>query len=394
MEKQVMPNSRVLMASAENGALAGGKAGGIGDVARDVPPALAKKGGGVTVVAPSYGFLHAVDGAMAIGDVTVSFAGRQEEAHLYEVPAQEHCVCPGVKHVVIDHPSFSCFDYERGQHRIYVDDPPDRPFETDATKFALFGVCVAEALKRGLLVGNHVHSHDWHAANVLLLATYHPSYQALRQRRMLLTVHNLGIQGIRPLSGCASSLEGWYPGLRYDPAVVADPSRSGLFNPMAAGIRLADAVHVVSPSYAEEVQLPSDPPRFCGGDGLESLMQSASQDDRLYGILNGCDYPSERGPESKTDFADLLDAMDEQVAKWAASGPVVRSVHFAASARVARLLRGGRGRDMLLTSISRLTNQKCLIMKEHGSRSYKPQALGFSWPTGCVLLSELPLYHA
>ena len=42
------------MIAAENGALAGGKVGGIGDVIRDVPLALAAQGQAVSVVTPGY----------------------------------------------------------------------------------------------------------------------------------------------------------------------------------------------------------------------------------------------------------------------------------------------------------------------------------------------------
>ncbi|MDX1657064.1 MAG: glycogen/starch synthase, partial [Candidatus Competibacteraceae bacterium] len=45
----------ILMVTAENDALPGGKVGGIGDVVRDVPPALAAQGCRVTVITPAYG---------------------------------------------------------------------------------------------------------------------------------------------------------------------------------------------------------------------------------------------------------------------------------------------------------------------------------------------------
>ncbi|NQV24040.1 MAG: glycogen/starch synthase [Rhodopirellula sp.] len=57
-----MPDSlNILMVAAENDALNGGKVGGVGDVVRDVPYALAdlpEFSGVVSVVCPSYGFLH------------------------------------------------------------------------------------------------------------------------------------------------------------------------------------------------------------------------------------------------------------------------------------------------------------------------------------------------
>ncbi len=49
---------KVLMVASENDALPKCKVGGIGDVLRDLPAALLKQGCDVSVVIPSYGFLH------------------------------------------------------------------------------------------------------------------------------------------------------------------------------------------------------------------------------------------------------------------------------------------------------------------------------------------------
>jgi len=56
---------RVLFVAAENAALPGGKVGGIGDVVRDLPVALAAAGWHVTVLTPAYGQLHTLPGASA-----------------------------------------------------------------------------------------------------------------------------------------------------------------------------------------------------------------------------------------------------------------------------------------------------------------------------------------
>ncbi len=56
----------ILFVAAENGALDGGKVGGIGDVIRHLPPALADHNCRVTVVTPSHGFLHRQSGAVKV----------------------------------------------------------------------------------------------------------------------------------------------------------------------------------------------------------------------------------------------------------------------------------------------------------------------------------------
>lgn len=50
---------RILMVAAENGALKGAKVGGMADVIRDLPQALAGVGIQADVIMPSYGFLTA-----------------------------------------------------------------------------------------------------------------------------------------------------------------------------------------------------------------------------------------------------------------------------------------------------------------------------------------------
>ena len=57
---------RVLMVASENDAIAGAKVGGIADVVRDLPPALAEQGCEVSVVIPSYGTLHTSPGASRV----------------------------------------------------------------------------------------------------------------------------------------------------------------------------------------------------------------------------------------------------------------------------------------------------------------------------------------
>jgi len=73
---------------------------------------------------------------------------------------------------------------------------------------------------------------------------------------------------------------------------------------MVTAIRLSDGVSTVSPSYAMEVQQPSDMSTgFSGGEGLELELREAYADGRLIGILNGCMYPE------KTDSMPGWDAL-------------------------------------------------------------------------------------
>lgn len=345
----------IIMIAAENDALPGGKVGGIGDVVRDVPPVLAAKGYRVTVITPAYGVFAQLPGARRLTTIEVPFFGANQQLGLYQVPGKKPV--EGVEHWVLDHSLFAA----GGRGKIYCDDPPHRPFATDANKFALFCRAAAELIiqKQGSMPAV-IHLHDWHAALFFLLRRYHPAYERLRSVRCVHTIHNLALQGIRPLAGDSSSLEAWYPGLPYEHSVAADPRWPGCVNAMAIAIRLADAVHAVSPSYAEEILRPSsvETNGYHGGEGLEGELNRAKQQGRLFGILNGCEYPDP--PTPATRWPDLLDMMRAAVLRWTGEQDQVSSSHMIAHARLSKLTK--RPPNFVMTSVGRITVQKMRLL--------------------------------
>ena len=347
----------VLMVAAENDALPGGKVGGIGDVLRDLPPALAALECAVTVVSPAYGRLDDLPKARRLKILNVAFRGDTYKVELFVVDNGD--TDPRVRQLVLDHAAFSpC-----GRGVIYCDDGPERPFATDASKFALFSAAVAEALNRDSLGKiDVVHLHDWHAAILLVLRRYHPAYRKLRALRCVYTLHNLSLQGVRPLRGDASALETWFPGLRYKAAQLTDPRWPDCINLMAVGIRLADSVHTVSPSYATEILRPSavSSAAYHGGEGLEVDLVAAHAEERLHGFLNGCEYPPEL-PEPP-DWLGLLDLMRTENMRWAAASAQVSGAHFVAQARLGELT--ATRPTTLLTSVGRITSQKVRLLQE------------------------------
>ena len=349
-------SSHIIMLAAENDALHGGKVGGIGDVVRDVPPVLARRGLRVTVLTPSYGALAELPGAVRLSALEVGFGGSSQHVELYRVPGKREV--DGVEHWVLEHPLFAA----GGPGKIYCDDPPQRPFATDASKFALFCLAAAELIaQQQSPLPDVIHLHDWHAALFLLLRRYHPAYRQLQTVRCVFTIHNLALQGIRPLGGDSSSLATWYPGLHCEHALVADPRWPDCLNPMAVGIRLADAVHTVSPSYANEILRSSavEANGYYGGEGLEGDLLVAHEQQRLQGILNGCEYPDP--PPVATPWPALLDLLREQVLRWVGEGSSVNSAQFIAHARLSKLTRRRPG--LLLTSVGRITDQKMRLLQ-------------------------------
>lgn len=338
----------VLFVAAENGALPGGKVGGVADVVRDLPAALGAHGWNATVITPAYGALHKLPGASGLSSIEVPFAGTTESVDIWQVPGQ----FPSVRNLVIDHELFA----RNGVGQIYFGDESNRPYATDANKFAFLCAAVAEWLVNADSLPDAIHLHDWHAAFFYLLRDFSKQYEKLRRIRTVFTIHNLSYQGTRPLRGDESSLETWFPTLEYDLKSVRDLSALDCINPMAMAIRLADRISTVSPTYAKEICLPSDAAAsFVGGDGLETLLVEAASDGRLIGVLNGCYYDQ---PPTASNWPALLAAMSTQVGVWRDADPL-NPAHELAAERLARLT--GTKPETLLVTIGRLVSQKATL---------------------------------
>ncbi len=367
----------IIMIAAENAALSGGKAGGIGDVIRDVPLALARQGHQVSVLTPGYQQLTHLNPASRIGGIRTVFAGKPELLELFRVqPAHNDNAL--VNHYVLDHPLFaSC-----GPGQIYCHDT-HAPFATDAHKFALFCTGAAQWLISDLLhQPDVIHLHDWHAALLAVLRRFHPRYSALKSIRTVYSIHNLSLQGIRPLRAEQSSLEGWHPELmrddlwRREPGLqsIVDPRYDGCINLMRCGLLLSDCTHAVSPTYAQEIQRPSEPERgFTGGEGLERDLQTLAQQQRLIGILNGCEYPAAHNPAPGLAKADerrrLLQLIRDTLNVWATKqwssgqGQIQASLFYALQ-RVDEWQKRRKPAAVSLLSIGRLTDQKLSLLRQ------------------------------
>src|SRR5258707_6090 len=116
-----------------------------------------------------------------------------------------------------------------------------------------------------------VHAHDWHAA--LALAYLH--YSSRRRPATVMTVHNLGYQGVFPREMLAAL------GLPPESFTMHGVEYYGQIGFLKAGLYFADRITTVSPTYAREI-LSED-----GGMGLGGLLRERTRD--ISGILNGID---------------------------------------------------------------------------------------------------------
>ncbi|MGK0500065.1 MAG: starch synthase [Oceanicoccus sp.] len=350
----------IVMLAAENDALPHGKVGGIGDVVRDIPPALAALGHQVHVITPGYQAFSRLPGAERVASFSTNFGGRLQAIELFRVPAKS--ATANVTLWALEHPLFAI----GGDGQIYCNDASNRPFATDASKFALFCAAAGSAI-----IDNHfgdvdvLHLHDWHAAMLAVLRAFDPGYKALQKIDTVYTIHNLALQGVRPLADDESSLHAWFPSLQYNAELITDPHAKGCINPMRAGINLSGKVHAVSPSYAKEILRASDYQQgFFGGEGLEADLQTAEDEGRLYGILNGCEYPP-RASKANT-LQQLLSIASDALLPWLARQQWVDSAHLIADKRLQQLKLqiDQQAPAFIATSVGRITAQKVRLLQQ------------------------------
>ena len=160
--------------------------------------------------------------------------------------------------------------YDRPQ--FYTSDPDEH------RRFLIFTRATLESCRRLRISPDIFHCHDWHTAFLpLYLKTLYSSDALLGRARSVFTIHNIGYQGIMP-SAAAGDL-GLEDVARF---VDGEDLAHGVVNPLKTGIRFADLVTTVSPTYAREI---SEGPL---GMGMQGALRARA--DQVVGILNGVDY--------------------------------------------------------------------------------------------------------
>jgi starch synthase len=123
-----------------------------------------------------------------------------------------------------------------------------------------------------------MHFNDWHTAIGPLLRRTMYGWDGLFQAaRSVLTIHNIGYQGVVSASAVAEVLPSGPVSLLHQ-----DELRAGRINLLRHGVMYADLLTTVSPTYAREIQTAEY------GMGMQGDLHARA--DRLVGILNGVDY--------------------------------------------------------------------------------------------------------
>jgi len=241
------------------------KAGGLGDVSAALTALLHQRGHRVGIFLPLYADLdrrglaiERIDGLdgleMAFGPDRFSYAvlrARRGNA----LPDLLLVDCPAL----FDRPGL----YGSG---------PDEHLRFLLLSRAALDACAPLGLRPDI-----VHCHDWHTALLpLYLRSTHAGNPALAGARSVLTIHNLGYQGVIDHDE-AHRLGLGEAVARLDPREAAE----GRINLLRQGLIDADIVSTVSPTYAREICLPDM------GMGLDGVLRERS--DEVIGILNGVD---------------------------------------------------------------------------------------------------------
>ena len=241
------------------------KTGGLADVVGALPKALAKLGHKLEVVLPRYRGTKPGQPEPEMQSLTLPLQSGYRFASV-----QNAGVEAGVETRLVDYPAF--FD-RAGLYQEKGQDYPD-----NALRFAAFSFAALELVKRSEIPPAIIHCHDWQTALLpVYLRTLYRDDEYYRNTSVVLTLHNVGYQGLFP------------------PAILPQISLpSSLFtmelleyygkvNLLKGGIVFADFITTVSRKYAQEIQTTAE-----FGCGLEGVLRSRSS--RLQGILNGVDY--------------------------------------------------------------------------------------------------------
>ena len=242
------------------------KTGGLADVSAALPLELHRQGHDVRLFMPCYSELK-TDGEQlepVPGIVNIPVKIGWHEYHF----TLRRCRYPGSD---LDVHFVDCPELFH-RRSIYTQD------DDEHRRFALFSHAVLISCQRLGFKPDIIHSNDWHTGLIPLLARTAYEWDALFSRsRHLLTIHNIGYQGLFPESTIDDlGLSPW----RY--LLDQEDLTAERFSFLRTGLIYAHAISTVSPTYAREIQTTEF------GMGLEGLLRS--RQDRLIGILNGVDY--------------------------------------------------------------------------------------------------------
>lgn len=251
---------RVLFVTSECTPLA--QTGGLGDVSAALPAALRARGIDVSVVMPLYRSIDRRAAEPTHKTFSVPVGSARVMGRVWRTTLRGH-----VPAYLIEQDGY--FDREG------VYGPDDESFADNLERFVFLSRASLEVAKLLDLQPDVVHANDWPTALLpVLLASQDPS-SPLAGTPSVLTIHNVGYQGVFPLQA--------WPVTGLDPAHFHPRGLEhfGTINLLKGGVYAATKLTTVSPRYAREIQ------RGAHGCGLDGVIRDRAGD--LTGVLNGID---------------------------------------------------------------------------------------------------------
>src|SRR5258706_2005257 len=240
------------------------KTGGLADVLGTLSSALERLGHEVLLIIPAH--REVLRGGFALEDtgekLLVAVSSRQEEATVMQTKIGKFVTVLLVR-------------ADRYFDREYLYGTAAAAYADNAERFVFFSRAALEILRAQSV--DIVHAHDWQAAlTIVFLKTQAERYHEIAGAKTVLTIHNMGFQGIFGQSE-------WHL-LNLDSAFFTPQSLEfyGNINFLKGVLIFADKLTTVSPTYAKEIMSPDQ------GFGLDGVLHDRAGD--LLGILNGVDY--------------------------------------------------------------------------------------------------------
>ncbi len=245
------------------------KTGGLADVSGALPEAFAARGHHVSVFLPWY--------PQQTGKLNLQFT---ETVAPFGIPMGNHTQWATLR-ILKKNENLTYYFLEFNQYydrpRLY--DWNGKEYADNADRFIFLSRAAMETAVQLNLNPDILHANDWHSALccVYLRSSLYAQQQAFANCKSVLTIHNIGYQGIFPKEKLNLTGLGWdyfnYTCLEYYDSL----------NFLKAGIMTADMVNAVSPSYASEIL--SSEYAFT----LENALRTRAGQRCLRGILNGID---------------------------------------------------------------------------------------------------------
>jgi starch synthase len=261
------------------------KTGGLADVAGVLPRALRHRDIDIRVVMPLYqgiqwSSLEQLQGTL---NVPMYFGRARAGIRMARVPGG-------------DLPVYF-IEYNRFFDRPHLYGPPGQAYSDNLERFAFFSRAALELCKTTGFYPDVIHANDWQTALVPVYVNTVEWSKPLHGAGTLFTIHNLAYQGNFE-SGAM-----FITGLGQEHYNASEFEHFGDLNLMKAGIRHANLLSTVSPTYAREIQTSGY------GFGLDGELALRGRE--LRGVLNGIDTidwdpardPNIAAPYSAVDLA-------------------------------------------------------------------------------------------